>query len=241
MTLLLGSSLGTSSAMFDRNARALEAHVQLVRYEHRGHGGEPAPPGDWEIADFGADVLRLMDRLEIERAAVGGVSLGGMVAMWLGAHAPERVDKLVLACTSAHFDDPAPWHERARTVRAAGTTAGIADTVVERWLTPAYAAAHPEVRAQLRALLVATPADGYAAACEAIARMDLRDDLARIAAPTLVVSAAGDEATPPPMQEEIARRIPGARLEVIPDALHLANVEHPERFDRLVLEHLEGA
>jgi 3-oxoadipate enol-lactonase len=239
MTLVLGSSLGTTSAVFDRNAPALERHMRLVRYDHRGHGSQPAPPGPWEIADLGRDVLALMDRLGLERASVGGVSLGGMVAMWLAANAPDRVERLVLACTTACFGDPAPWRERARLVRAAGTTAGIADTVVDRWLTPEFAAAQPELRAQLRALLVASPAEGYANACEAIGRMDLRAEIERIAAPTLVVGAARDLATPTGHQEEIARRIAGARLEILDDAAHLANVERPEAFDRLVIDHLE--
>jgi 3-oxoadipate enol-lactonase len=240
MTLLLGSSLGTTRAMFDANAPALEAHTRLVRYDHRGHGAEPEPPGPWEIADFGHDVLALMDRLGIERASIGGVSLGGMVAMWLGAHAPERVDRLVLACTTAAFGDPGVWEERARTVRAAGTTETIADAIVARWLTPGYAERRPGVLAGLRALLVGSPAEGYAASCEAIGRMDQRADLPRIEAPTLVIGAADDLATPPHHQEELARLIDGARLEIVDDAAHLANVERPRTFERLVLEHLEG-
>jgi 3-oxoadipate enol-lactonase len=240
MTLILGSSLGTTGAIFDANAAALARSTRLIRYDHRGHGSQPAPEGDWEIADFGRDVLALMDRLGIERASVGGVSLGGMVAMWLGAHAPARVERLVLACTTAAFDDPGMWEERAHTVRAAGTTATIADAVVARWLTPGYAARHPEVLSGLRELLVASPPAGYAAACEAIGRMDLRADLARITAPTLVIGAADDLAIPPRHQQELARRIPGARLEIIADAAHLANVEHPRTFERLVIGHLEG-
>jgi 3-oxoadipate enol-lactonase len=240
VTLILGSSLGTTGAMFDANAAALEARTRLIRYDHRGHGSQPAPAGDWEIADFGRDVLALMDRLGIESASLGGVSLGGMAAMWVGAHAPERVDRLVLACTTAAFDNREMWDERARTVRAAGTTETIADTIVARWLTPGFAERHPDVLARLRALLVASPAAGYGAACEAIGRMDQRADLARITAPTLVIGAAGDLATPPHLQEELARLIAGARLEIIADAAHLANVEHPRTFERLVIGHLDS-
>jgi 3-oxoadipate enol-lactonase len=241
VTLILGCSLGTTGAIFDANAPALERRMRLVRHDHRGHGGQPAPPGPWDIADLGCDLLARMDSLGIERASVGGVSLGAMVAMWVGAHAPKRVERLVLACTTASFGDPELWQERARVVREAGSTEVIADAVVARWLTPAFAAAHPEVQARLRALLIASPAEGYAAACEAIGRMDLRAALARITAPTLVISADDDPSTPPVHQEEIASRIAGARLERIPDAAHLANVQHPEAFDRLVLEHMEAA
>lgn len=240
MTLILGSSLGTTRAMFDDNAPGLETRMRLIRYDLRGSAGQPTPPGAWEIADFGRDMLALMDRSRIERASIGGVSLGGIAALWLAAHAPERVERIVAACTTAHFGDPEFWRERARTVRAAGSTEVVADAVVERWLTPAFAAAHPDVRASLRAMLVATPAEGYAAACDALARMDLRDDLGSIGAPTLVIGAAEDPATPLQHQQAIADAIPGARLEVIADAAHLANVQQPEAFNRLVLDHMEA-
>jgi 3-oxoadipate enol-lactonase len=240
MTLILGSSLGTTRAIFDDSAPGLEARMRLIRYDHRGSAGQPTPPGDWEIADFGRDVLALMDRSGIERASIGGVSLGGMAALWLAAHAPERVERIVAACTTAHFGDPDFWRERARIVRTAGSTEVIADAVVERWLTPGFAAAHPDVHERLRAMLVATPAEGYAAACEAIARMDMREDIRRITAPTLVIGAADDPATPLDHQRAIADAVPAARLEVIVDAAHLANVQQPEAFNRLVIDHLEA-
>lgn len=237
--LILGSSLGTSSAMWDGNAPMLERRLRLVRYDHRGYGTAPTPPPPWELDDLGADVLALMDRLRISRASIGGISLGAMVAMWLAIHAPERVDKLVLCCTTARFGDPRPWRERQAKVLDAGSTEPIADSVVERWLTPPFAAEHPEVRERLRTMLVETSADGYAAACGAIERMDLSTDLSRIAAPTLVISAAGDPATPPEHQRAIADAIRGARLETVRDAAHLANVERPHEVSRLILDHLE--
>jgi 3-oxoadipate enol-lactonase len=162
-----------------------------------------------------------------------------MVGMWLGANAPERIERLVLLCTSAHMPPPSLWQERAAAVLQASSTEPIADGVVERWLTPAFAARHPEVRAGLRAMLVATDAAGYAACCGAIERMDLRDDLPSISAPTLAVSAAGDLATPPEKQELIARAIPGARHETVPSAAHIAAVEQPEAVNRLIGEHLQ--
>jgi 3-oxoadipate enol-lactonase len=114
----------------------------------------------------------------------------------------------------------------------------IADAVVERWLTPAYAAAHPEVRAELRMMLVRTPPVGYAECCGAIERMDLRDDLARITAPTLVISGSEDPATPPKQQKLIAAAIGEARHEVVGPAAHTAAVEQPDAVNQLILEHL---
>ncbi len=235
--LLMGSSLGTSLHMWDSQL-ALAERLRIVRHDHRGHGRSPVPPGPYEIADLGRDVLELMDALEIERASYCGLSIGGMVGMWLGANAPERIERLVLICTSAHLPPAEGWAERAAKVRAAGTVEVVADAVVARWLTPAYAEEHPELVAELRAMLVATDPEGYASACGAIERMDLRDQLGRIAAPTLVISGAGDEATPPEHQELIAASIPGARLETVDPAAHLAAVERPALVIERIAAHL---
>jgi 3-oxoadipate enol-lactonase len=176
-----------------------------------------------------------MDERGLGRASFCGLSIGGMTGMWLAANAPERIDRLILICTAALLRTG--YRERAAAVRAAGSVEPIADAVVERWLTPACAAAQPELVAWLRAQLVATPAAGYAACCEAIEAMDLRADLARIAAPTLVIAAAHDPATPPALGRAIAEAVAGARYELV-DAAHLAAVERPAVVARLVLEHL---
>jgi 3-oxoadipate enol-lactonase len=235
--LLLGSSLGTSLRMWD-GQQPLAERLRLVRFDHRGHGASPVPPPPYEIADFARDVLALMDHVGIERASYCGLSIGGMAGIWLGAHAPDRIDNLILVCTSAHLPPASLWQERAHAVLAAGSPDAIADRVVERWLTPGFAAEHPDVRAGLRAMLAGTDASGYAASCGAVERMDLRGDLARIAAPTLVISGSDDPATPVEHQRLIAAAIPGARHEIVGPAAHLAAVEQPEAVNRLILEHL---
>jgi 3-oxoadipate enol-lactonase len=232
--VLMGGSLGTTLEMWE-GQRPLADRLRLVRFDHRGHGRSPALPGPYEIADLGGDVLALMDSLGIERASYAGVSIGGMVGIWLGANAPSRVERLVLANTSAHMPPASAWRERAAAVRAAGTVEVVADAVVARWLTPQFAAEHPEIRARLRAMITDTDAEGYAACCGAIERMDLRDDLPRIVAPTLVVSGSDDPATPIEHQRLIVGAIPGARHEVIAPAAHLAAVERPDEFNRLLL------
>jgi 3-oxoadipate enol-lactonase len=237
--LLLGPSLGTSTDVWERNVAALAERFRVVRYDHRGEGLSPEPPGPYEIADLGRDTMALLDRLGIERAHIGGVSLGGMIALWVGAHAPERVLRLLPMCTSPYMPD-APWAERAAAVREAGSVEPIADTIVQNWLTPGYAEEHPEDRAWLRDLLVASPPEGYASCCGAIERMDLREDLRRIEAPTLVVSATDDPSTPPEHQRVIADAIPDARLEALPDAAHLANVQHPDAVNKLIIDFLEA-
>jgi 3-oxoadipate enol-lactonase len=237
-TLVLGPSLGSTTAMWEPQVAALAERFRVVRYDHRGHGGSPAPGGPYELADLGGDVLALLDTLGIERAHVGGLSLGGMVAMWLAVNAPERVDRLALVCTSAKLGPPSIWQERAAAVSEAGATSVIADAVVDRWLTPGYAQDHPDLVANLRAMVASIDPVGYAACCGAIERMDLLADLERIAAPTLVIAARDDPATPPEHAEAIAARIDGARLEILDDAAHLANVQHPEAVTAMLLDHL---
>jgi 3-oxoadipate enol-lactonase len=235
--VVLAHSVGCDLSMWDPQVDALSARFRVLRYDHRGHGGSPVPDGPYSMADLGGDVLALLDRLELERVHVGGLSLGGMVAMWLATHAPQRVDRLVLCCTAAHFPPPELWDERARAVRAEGMGA-LVDGVMERWLTPGFRAREPEAVERLRATFLATAPEGYAGCCAAIRDMDLRAELPGVAAPTLVLAGAEDPATPPARGAEIADAIPGARLEVLPDAAHLANLEQRDALTRAMAEHL---
>lgn len=236
-TVVLANSLGSTPAMWDPQYPPLANRLRVVRYDHRGHGESPVPPAPYELADLGADAIALLDRLGLERVHWCGLSLGGMVGMWMAINAPERIDRLVLCCTSARLGPPEMWIERASTVRAQGVRA-IADTGMERWLSPAFMKREPETAARVKAMLIATPAEGYAACCGVIERMDQVEQLGRISAPTLVVAGAEDPATPPDHAELIASRIPGARLEIVPDARHLATIEQPEAMTELILGHL---
>jgi 3-oxoadipate enol-lactonase len=240
--LLLAGSLGTTLRMWDPQVAALHHRgLRTIAYDQLGHGASPVPPGPYSIDRLGAAALALMDHLGIACASFAGVSIGGMVGQWLAAHAPERVDRLVLLCTSAHLPPASAWAERAKTVTAAGSVEVIADTVVGRWLTPDFAAAHPETVAWLRAMLAATPPDGYAACCAAIGAMDLRADLAAIRAPTLVVGGAQDRAIPTDHQERLAAAIPGARLELLDPGAHVASVQRADAVTALIADHLDGS
>ena len=231
--VLMGSSLGTSLHMWDEQLPLAE-RFRLIRYDHRGHGDSPTPQGPYEIADLAGDVLEL----GLGRTHYVGLSIGAMIGMWLAANAPERIDRLVLICTSAQLGPASMWQERAAKVLAAGATEPIADAVVDRWLTPGFAADRPDARAKLRAMLTSADPEGYAACCGAIERMDLRADLGRITAPTLVISGADDLATPVEHQRLIAEAIPGARHEILAPAAHVAAVEQAGAVNRLIEEHL---
>jgi 3-oxoadipate enol-lactonase len=232
--VVLGNALGGDMRMWDAQVPALAERFRVVRYDTRGHGGSPVPTGPVTLADLGADVLGLLDHLGVERASLAGVSLGGMSAMWVAAEAPERVDRLVLCCTSARIGPPEMWDERILTVRASGPAALVPATM-ERWFSPA---ADPAVVADAAAMLSAVPPPGYIACCGAIRDMDQRDRLARIAAPTLVIAGSDDRSTPLEHAELLAAGIPGARLAVLEGARHFANVERAEEVTALMLEHL---
>jgi 3-oxoadipate enol-lactonase len=238
--LVLSNSLGADLGMWDPQAEALAERFRLVRYDTRGHGASPVPDGPYAIDHLGQDLLALLDHLAIERAHLAGLSLGGMTGMWLAINAPERLDRLVLLCTSARLGPPETWRERAETVRAQGTEA-VADAGVGRWLTERFRAEHPDTAAWLRTMIAATPDAGYAACCAVIEHMDLTSGLPGISAPTLMIAGAQDPSTPPePHARQIAAAIPGARLEVLDPAAHLVNVERPGAVNRLILEHLEA-
>jgi 3-oxoadipate enol-lactonase len=236
--LVLLNSLGTDHRMWDDQAGPLAESHRLVRYDQRGHGSSPVPPGPYSIADLGGDLIALLDRLGIERASLCGLSLGGMTAMWVASEVPERIERLVLCCTSALLGPASDWQQRARTVRGLGVGA-IADAVLTRWFTPAFLQERPPAVDRLDAILRATPAEGYAGCCEAIRDMDLTDRLASITAPTLVMAGADDPATPPLHGQAIANSVPDARLEIIPGAAHLANVEQPAAVTERILSHVD--
>jgi 3-oxoadipate enol-lactonase len=235
--LVLGPSLGTTTALWAPALPHLADRYRLIRYDHRGHGGSPVPDGPYRIEDLGGDVLALLDRLGVERAHVAGVSLGGMVAMWLAANAPERVDRLVPICTTTRFTPPEMWRDRAAAVRANGLSS-IADAVVARWLPPETDAA---LVAAAYDLLAGVPDEGYASTCEALEVADLAPDLARITAPTLVFAGALDPASPPAHAERIAAGIAGARVMVVPGAAHLAVLTHPAAVATSMTAFLEGS
>jgi 3-oxoadipate enol-lactonase len=233
--VILSCSLGTDRSMWDPQTPALSRRNRVVRYDLRGHGLSAAPAGPYAISDLGGDLLALMDRLEIERASLCGVSIGAMTSIWVAAHAPERVDRLVLCCTSARFGPEAAevYRARAATVREKRVDA-VADGALERWFTPAFRQAQPELMAQIRRGLTETSPEGYASCCEALAELDLLPLLGSVKAPTLVIAGAEDPATPPDHGRAIAAGITGARFELIDGAAHLANIEKAEQVTPLI-------
>lgn len=231
--VLLGSSLGTTHAMWAPQVEVLAERFRVIAFDHRGHGESEAPPGPYTIDDLGGDVLELLDTLGVDQASYVGISLGGAVGLWLAENAPDRFHRFALLCPPCSPADNAQmWTDRAATVRAEGTQA-ITDATLSRWFLPDFPDIEP-----LREQLLNTPDEGYAACCEALGTTDLRDKLADITAPVLLVTTEQDTSIPPETVIPLASAIPGAHLEIIENAAHLVTYSHPETINPLLLAHL---
>lgn len=226
-TVVLAGSLGATSAMWDAQAETLGG-FDVVRIDHPGHGGAPME----DVRDVRALARRVLGIVQAERFSFVGVSLGGAVGMHLALEAPERLERLVLAATSARFGSPETWDERIRLVRSGGMEA-VADAVLPRWFTPAFG----DVQ-RFRAMFVSTPADVYVRYCEILREYDLRGRLGGIQAPTLAIAGAEDPTSPPDHLEAIAAEIPEARAVVVPRGAHLVNVERADEFNQALIAHL---
>ena len=234
--VLLSNSLGTDQGMWDPQVPEFTKRFRVLRYDSRGHGRSAVPEGPYTIAALGRDVLALLDRLGLDRVSFCGLSLGGMVGMWLGVDAPARIERLVLCNTSVKVGGPDLWNQRIETVRRDGMKA-VLPTVVERWFTPGFRERDPRAVDKVSRMLVATPPTGYVASCAAIRDMDQGDAIGAIRRPTLVVAGRHDVATPPDHARFIAARIPDAELVEL-DAAHLSNIEQADPFSSAVLDFL---
>lgn len=234
--LLLLHSLGTSGKVWGPVVAALAASFYVIRPDMRGHGGTAATPGPYTIAQLAEDAVGVLDALGVQRAAIVGLSIGGLIAQQLCYAAPERAASLTLMDTALKIPPATLWHERAALVRAKGMQA-VVEPVVARWVTaeaPAHAAE------TLRALLLATAPEGYAGSAEAIAAADLTEQSAHLALPTLVLVGEADQATPIASAEALRDTIPGAQLELIAGAAHIPTAEQPAAVAGALLRFLAG-
>ncbi|MGM4923361.1 MULTISPECIES: 3-oxoadipate enol-lactonase [Tardiphaga] len=231
-TLMMSNSLGCTMAMWEPQMPALTKLFRVIRYDRRGHG-KSGMNGPTSMERYGKDVLAILDDLNIDKVHWCGLSMGGMVGQWLGAHAPERFNKIILANTSCYYPDPTNWHNRIKAVREGGLKA-VADAVIGGWLTADFREREPETTAKMKAMLIASPVEGYLAACEALSTLDQRALLPKIKSPTLVIAGRQDNATPVAAGELIRSNIPGASMTLL-DAAHISNVEQPYAFTDAVV------
>src|SRR5690242_17293975 len=198
--LMLSNSLGTSLHMWDDQVGPFTQHFRLVRYDRRGHGRSGVPKGPYTMERLGRDVLAVLDGLGLKKINWCGLSMGGMVGQWVGANAPDRVERMVLTNTSSFFPDKAGWNDRLKMVEEKGVPAFAAANMA-RWFTSGFLQRSPEVVAPIQAMFAATPLDGYLGSGAAVRDMDHRALLPKITAPTLVIAGRHDGATPPEANE----------------------------------------
>jgi 3-oxoadipate enol-lactonase len=226
--------------MWESVLPVLERHLRVVRYDTRGHGAGPVPPGPYTLDDLAGDLLQVLDTVGAHRAHLVGLSLGGLTALRVAQRAPDRVERLVVLCTSARFAPAQQWVDRAATVRAGGAGA-IARSVVGRWFTPGYFEGRPAERGYWESMVASIPAEGYAACCDALVDADVRAGLADVQAPTLAVAGEEDPSSPPAALAAIAEGVRHGRLLVVPGAAHLAVAQRPDVIGAAMVEHLVGA
>src|SRR6202167_3395680 len=232
-TLMLSNSLGCTMRMWEPQMPALTQLFRVIRYDRRGYGKSAVAPGPYSMERFGRDVLAILDDLNIEKVHWCGLSMGGMVGQWLRGNAPGRFYKIILWHTSCYYPDPTNWHNRIKAVKEGGI-ASVADAVMSGWLTADFRAREPQIAADMKAMLIASPVQGYLACCEALSTLDQRTLLPKIKSPTLVIAGRHDTATPVSAGEFIRSRISGAALTIL-DAAHISNVEQPHAFTEAVV------
>lgn len=233
--VVLHSSLGCTGAMWDMQLPTLiGAGLRVLRYDYRGHGRSDTASGAYTLGELGDDVLELMGARSIDRAVHVGLSLGGMVSMWLAENAPDAVSGLVLCSTSADLQPSSAWTERAELVRERGTGV-MALALVPRWFSADFIASHPELVEQFRDQIRSTSPDGFAGCCDAIAAMDLLGGLSAITVPTAVLVGLQGPGTPVEHAKQIAAAIPAASLTVLDPGAHLLNVERPNEVSAAIL------
>ena len=234
--LLLLNALGTTRDLWAAQAGPLSRVLRLIRCDTRGHGASGAPAGDYTLDRLGHDALAILDAAGALRAHVCGVSLGGLVALWLARQAPARVGRIVAANTGARVGTRDLWQQRIAAARAGGMAA-LAEPALQRWFTERFRRTEAATVDRFRSLISACPVMGYTGCCAALRDADLRDEIHRIAAPTLVITGTHDRATPPSLGELLREGIAGSRGLAL-DAAHLANVEQPEAFNAAVIDFL---
>ena len=231
----LSHSIAADLTMWDPTVPALTPRYRVLRYDVRGHGGSEATAGEYSLEQLAGDARALLGALGIARTHWVGLSLGGMIGQALALSAPEVLASLVLCDTASGMPPEMKpvWNERIAMVEASGAGAQL-DDVLARWFTPGFAASRPDVVATTLAMIGRTSPRGFAGCAAAIRDLDFTGRLSGIRLPTLLVVGEQDEATPPIASQLMQALIKDADLAILPGAAHLANVEQPEAFNRVL-------
>ena len=234
--IVLLHALGADMRMWEPQREALEADHRVVRLDLRGHGASDAPPGPYTVELLAEDVLAVCEDIGLPRFHLCGLSLGGLVALWLASRHPGCLRSAVFSNTAARIGTPELWEERIAAIRRAGME-GIREAALSRFFSESFATAHPEVVRAAEETLLTTSSEGYIGCCEALRTADLRSEVSSISVPSLILAGRRDVSTPPEEVHRLHDQIPDGELVVL-DAGHLSNLEQPEAFSRTILSFL---
>lgn len=234
--VMFSNSLMCNYGMWQAQVEALGERFRILRYDTRGQGNSQVTPGPYPIDLLAVDAYGVMQAFGISRVHFVGISFGGLIGQRLAVKYPDAIDSLSLCDTGSRFPPREVWDERISIASAEGM-AELAEKVLHRWFSDAFIATSTKVVEQVRAMILATPVDGFCTCCETLRDTDLTDSLAEIRAPTLVLH--GDYDLLSELSRPLFESIPGARHVVIDDAGHLPNLEQTDAFNRVIAEHLE--
>ena len=232
------TGIANDFSMWDGQVAALERDFNVLRYDLRGHGGTPASGGEYTIELLVSDLAALLDQLNIRRTSVIGLGLGGAIAQAFALAHPDRVEKLMPCCCRARMvpDFAAMWHKLRETVSTNGLES-IVEPTVQRWFSEDFKSRHPEVLENIRKMIRSTTQEGYMGVTAAFLGLDVEAELGSIKAPTLYVSGAEDKlGGPPALMAGLAAKVNGARHVSVPNAAHIANIQNPEGFNRVLMD-----
>ena len=235
------TGIANDLTMWDGQVPVLEKNFRVLRYDLRGHGRTPPNGNQYSIDSLVRDLRTLLDELQVGKTSIVGLGLGGAIAQAFAIEHPDRVDKLMPCCCRARMvpDFAKLWHGLRDTVRKNGLET-IVEPTVQRWFSEDFKAAHPEVLDKIRRMIRGTTLEGYMGATGAFLGLDLEERLGEIRAKTLYVSGAEDKlGGPPGLMQGLAAKVKGARHVSVPNAAHIANIQNPQGFNRVMAEFLE--
>ena len=231
--LILSNSLATDRSMWRPQLAELQERFTVLSYDTRGHGQSSVSENDFDFQALAADVVALMDHLDIDRARFMGLSMGGMTGLALAIAFPDRVERVV--CCDARADAPnaykAMWDTNLAMLDSGGMEA-VADSTLPRWFSAPFIAepANASLLTSVRQMILQTPPEGYRKAARCLKTLDLLRSLDQVRLPVQFIVGEMDPAAPLPVVQDMADRIAGAKVRIVPGAAHLSNLENPGYF-----------
>ncbi|MBH66798.1 MAG: hypothetical protein CMM58_00435 [Rhodospirillaceae bacterium] len=239
--VMMAHAMGTSHRIWDQQISILENKYKILRYDWRGHGATSAPVGPYTLDEFVEDAVGTMDALGIKNVHWIGISTGGMIGQGLAIKYPKKIASLTLCNTTSQSNS---WYrnwvkERQAVVKEHGMLA-VWEMTKTLWFNDAFIKMENIDYCEIRDVFIKTPIEGYLGGTSAVADLAYRDSLHLIEAPTQIIAAGADPATPIRRSEEIHQRIPHSKLFVIDGQRHFSNIEAPKKFNRILAQGLDA-